>query len=959
MKKTTCLLRYGILFLLLTVSSLICAQIPAGYYYQAHGKTGAELKTALHNIIKEASMLKYGSGEGATWEGFFYTDQNPDGSVFDMYSNETRYFNGFNGIDGIHIEQSLPNSWWGGIKNNAYKDLYHLYPADATMNMSKSNNPLGEVSGTPIRDNGLSKMGKNGFGNTYTGNCFEPADIYKGDFARSYFYIATAYEDYASLWNSPMMQNNTWPVWQSWALQLLMEWNKNDLKSTREEERAEAVYKIQGNRNPFIDYPDLVDYIWGDKTSTHYPFPDETEPFLISPRNNKTLDFVILLQGDNKIIDLDIQGKNLTETLNLYWKTGGENSGLSLSQESVTANEAINGKTIHICYMPQTSGTGIDTLVIKGGGLADSVIVKVSRGATEDFMALPATETTSTQSTLRWIRHPQATGYRIDLYSGDQQAGDLIISSYIEGSKGYDKAIEIYNGTGKDIDLSKYSLRKQTNGSGSFGTELSLKNDEHPILADGENFLIVSGDCTNEALINRAQMIAPAEKEKSLMSFNGDDAIGLYHNGIQIDVIGDVDTGKGATWGVNVTYMRKTEVTHPTTVCDWSEWVNLGQDVIDRTGTFTMQFAPESQYVFEDKEVGEQTEYQVSGLMPNHRYTYRVTALSAQGEIEAVNTMGIKTSPLESPEVLDATEITENSFVANWDIVSGAEHYLIDLYTLIGDEEVEIFETFTNAKDGKPLPEGWTGNASGHYESSTNSKEPNSLAFKPEKGEEEYIQTCDYPAPVTELSFWYKFVSGGIGSTFKIEKKSNGIWSEIDIIEFVNSAQTASYSFTKDENITAFRFTYHKEKGNFALDNVSVTYGGTKPEYIVQDKIVTGLSCKFENLKKDTEYYYQVRSAIGDILSEQSERVAVKTSGNTGSIEKNEQNGLIFCSTNSGFRILGLQGNETVSVYTPSGTSIFETRANSAVIEIPASSRGIYIIGIKSSSEYKTMKVIR
>ena len=57
--------------------------------------------------------------------------------------------------------------------------------------------------------------------------------------------------------------------------------------------------------------------------------------------------------------------------------------------------------------MPQTSGTGIDTLVIKGGGLTDSVIVKVSRGATEDFMALPATETTSTQST---TRKQQATG---------------------------------------------------------------------------------------------------------------------------------------------------------------------------------------------------------------------------------------------------------------------------------------------------------------------------------------------------------------------------------------------------------------------------------------------------------------------------------------------------------------------------------------------------------------------
>lgn len=960
MKKITDLLRYGILFLLLTISLFIQAQIPAGYYYQAHGKTGAELKTALHNIIKEATMLKYGSGEGATWEGFFNTDQNPNGSVIDMYSNEVRYFNGFNGVDGMHIEHSLPNSWWGGIKNNAYKDLYHLYPADGTMNMSKSNNPLGEVTGTPIRDNGVSKMGKNGFGTAYTGNCFEPADIYKGDFARSYFYIATAYEDYAPLWNSPMMQNETWSVWQSWALQLLMKWNLSDPRSPREETRGEAVYKIQGNRNPFIDYPDLVDYIWGDKTSTPYPFPEETEPFLITPKNNKFLNFGILLQGDNKTLDLDIQGKNLNDRLVLYWKTGGNNAGLSLSQESLSVSEATEGKTIQIHYTPIESGASVDTLVIKGGGLADSVIVKISRGATEDFMALPATETTSTQSTLQWIRHPQATGYRIDLYSGDQQAGDLIISSYIEGSKGYDKAIEIYNGTGKTVDLSKYSLRKQTNGSGSFGTELSLANNAHPTLANGENFLIVSGDCTNEDLLNRAQMIAPAEKEKSLMSFNGDDAIGLYHNGIQIDVVGDVDTGKGATWGVDVTFMRKPEVTHPTTVCDWSEWINLGKDIFDRTGTFAMQFSPESHYVFQNKEVGEQTEYPVSGLTPDSRYTYRVTALSAQGDIPAVNTIGLKTTSLETPEVLDATEITENSFIANWDMVPGAEHYLIDMYTLVGDEEVKILEPFTNIVNGKPLPEGWSGNASGHYDSSLNSKEPNSLAFKPDAGKDEYVQTCDYPSPVTALSFWCKFVSGGTGSTFKIEKKSNGTWKDVDIIEFTNnSAQTLSYTFTTDENVTAFRFTYHKEKGNIALDDVSVTYGGTKPEYIVQDEIVTGFSRKFEELEKNTEYYYQVRSAIGDVLSGQSERVLVKTSGDAGAVERNEQDGVIFYTTPDGFGISGLQGNETVSVYTLSGIKTSENKVNGTKTEVPVSAQGVYFIRIKSSAGYKTIKVIR
>lgn len=960
MKKTTHLLRYGTLSLLLVASLLIQAQIPAGYYYQAHGKAGTELKTALHNIIKEATMLKYGSGEGATWEGFFYTDQKPDGSVLDMYSNEIRYFNGFNGVDGMHIEHSLPNSWWGGIKNNAYKDLYHLYPADGTMNMSKSNNPLGEVTGTPIRDNGVSKMGKNGFGTAYTGNCFEPADTCKGDFARAYFYIATAYEDYAPLWNSPMMQNNTWPVWQSWALQLLMKWNLSDPRSNREKTRGEEVYKIQGNRNPFIDYPDLVDYIWGDKTSTPYPFPNETEPFLITPRNNKSLNFGILLQGDNRTIDLDIQGKNLNETLILYWKTGGNDVGLSLSQESLSVAEATAGKTIQIYYTPQQSGAGTDTLVIKGGGLADSLIVKISRGATEDFMALPATETTSTQSVLQWIRHPQATGYRIDLYSGDQQAGDLIISSYIEGSKGYDKAIEIYNGTGKPVDLSKYSLRKQTNGSGSFGTELSLQNDTHPILANGENFLIVSGDCTNEDLINRAQMIAPAEKEKSVMSFNGDDAIGLYHNGIQIDVIGDVDTGKGATWGVDVTYMRKPEVTHPTTACDWSEWINLGKDVIDQTGTFAMQFSSESQYILQNEEVGVQTEYPVSGLTPDSRYTYRVTALSAQGNIPAVNTIGFKTTSLEAPEVLDATEITENSFIANWDMVPGAEHYLIDMYTLTGDEEVEVLETFANVVNGKPLPEGWSGNVSGHYDSSTSSKEPNSLAFKPDAGKDEYVQTCDYPTPVTKLSFWCKFVSGGTGSTFKIEKKSSGVWSVVNTIEFTNnSVQTPSYTFTKDENVTALRFTYHKEKGNFALDDVSVTYGGTKPEYIVQDEIVSGLSRKFEELAKDTEYYYQVRSAIGNVLSGQSEKVLVKTSGDAGAIGKNGQDGLIFFMTANGFGISGLQGNETISLYTLSGINIFEMQANSTITEVPVTTKGIYFIRIKSAAGYKTTKVIR
>ena len=165
------------------------AGVPSGYYYYAKNKKQAALKTALKTYCSPQKELEYGGGPGYTWEGFFYTDQKSDGSVLDMYSNTIRKFSGFSAVDGMHIEHSFPKSWWGAYPNNAYKDLFHLYPADASTNMTKSNLPLGEVSGTPTLDNGVTKVGMNGFGTVYTDNCFEPADEFKGDFARSYFSI--------------------------------------------------------------------------------------------------------------------------------------------------------------------------------------------------------------------------------------------------------------------------------------------------------------------------------------------------------------------------------------------------------------------------------------------------------------------------------------------------------------------------------------------------------------------------------------------------------------------------------------------------------------------------------------------------------------------------------------------------------------------------------------------------
>lgn len=110
MKKN--MLKGNIVLLLWVVSLLLSAQIPAGYYEGARGKSGAELKTALHNIIKDPKVLSYGSGVNSTWYGFTKTDVRPeDGTVWDMYSNNHVEFNGNSAAAGMNIEHSFAKSW--------------------------------------------------------------------------------------------------------------------------------------------------------------------------------------------------------------------------------------------------------------------------------------------------------------------------------------------------------------------------------------------------------------------------------------------------------------------------------------------------------------------------------------------------------------------------------------------------------------------------------------------------------------------------------------------------------------------------------------------------------------------------------------------------------------------------------------------------------------------------------
>ena len=261
------------------------------YYRDAAGKKKAELKTALYHIMGNPTTKNYGE----LWYWYYDTDRRSDKSCIDRYSNEVRYFSKQDGnaLSGMNKEHGIAQSWWGGGTTGIGSDLQHVMPSDQEANSKKSNYGMGIVTSSNPWTNGSIKVGKGNAGNNGLVNMWEPADEWKGDFARIYFYIVTAYEEKGLVQQegANSMQNNTYPKLQPWAYQLYLEWSKNDPVDEIEIARNEAVYKIQSNRNPFIDYPGLEQYIWGDYQAVPFNPTDYQNPYDDSGLETPTASF--------------------------------------------------------------------------------------------------------------------------------------------------------------------------------------------------------------------------------------------------------------------------------------------------------------------------------------------------------------------------------------------------------------------------------------------------------------------------------------------------------------------------------------------------------------------------------------------------------------------------------------------------------------------------------------------
>lgn len=276
---------YLSVFLCLLSLSVFAESLTPGFYNSANGLKDGALKDALKSLIRDHTAIPYGSGASSTWGVFFYSDRNDEGYMMDMYCDEWSYVSNPGDVaSGCNIEHSFAKSWWGGSKNDAYKDCYHLNPSNSTANSARSNYPLG-VPETDIKTSGSLKVGKIHHPTLNVDfSVFEPKDEYKGDFARAYFYMATCYGHWSNGdidevlsqyngWrtnNSDVgsyfaMQNDNYLEFQPWEQEILIQWHRQDPVSEKEIKRMDAVSNFQHNRNPFIDYPYLAEFIWGEK----------------------------------------------------------------------------------------------------------------------------------------------------------------------------------------------------------------------------------------------------------------------------------------------------------------------------------------------------------------------------------------------------------------------------------------------------------------------------------------------------------------------------------------------------------------------------------------------------------------------------------------------------------------------------------------------------------------------
>ena len=250
------------------------------YYAEAEGKSDNDLRIALKEAIKNHTDIGYKNlGIIMQWSD---TEDANGIDIIDIYTTCTfttsgpiKWASSGNVGDGLNREHTVPQSWFDK-QAPMVSDAFHIYPTDCKANNHRSSYLYGEcANGTSLSTKKCAETGKLGTSDwdEYYGTVYEVADEYKGDIARSYFYMATRYAGQCEDWIGGAFGSDNNGL-DDYTAQLMLKWHRQDPVSEKELIRNEVIFgnpiynkcdKKQANRNPFIDYPELVEYIWGDK----------------------------------------------------------------------------------------------------------------------------------------------------------------------------------------------------------------------------------------------------------------------------------------------------------------------------------------------------------------------------------------------------------------------------------------------------------------------------------------------------------------------------------------------------------------------------------------------------------------------------------------------------------------------------------------------------------------------
>lgn len=253
------------------------------------GLCGASLKQAVRRSSVPSSLPGAIVGQGSVWAAFRTTDNIVDEEtggifVFDRFGDVLVAFpaDGVSSPSEMRELHAMQPLWWDNspdVRQEVECDLHGLYPCNKEVVSEREGHIPGEVGLTSF-DNGHITIGKtevSGAGASIS--TWMPANEYRGDIARAIFYMVTRYP--VSLWHGTavgFLADNDYPTLNRYGSALLLDWHRKDPVSDEERRRNDAVAQVQGNRNLFIDYPELAEHIWGEKSETPIVGNESDEP---------------------------------------------------------------------------------------------------------------------------------------------------------------------------------------------------------------------------------------------------------------------------------------------------------------------------------------------------------------------------------------------------------------------------------------------------------------------------------------------------------------------------------------------------------------------------------------------------------------------------------------------------------------------------------------------------------